>query len=306
MNQSLYDDKSSTVCLDAVMVKRIREEQQLTQLYVSKVVGVTTDTISRWENNRYPTIRRENAIKLAEALEVSIADILLKPTNDSPEEVLTVQKKSPVLWYIFAAVLVMVVLAFYSVFISTPPLPAGVTAERTLPNFACPGSTIPVQIRLTHRSPGGGMILREYFPKGWKLVQAQPPASSLDNINGVARWIIKAGDDRERVVYLVQVDSSAKLNAEVGFQGEIVASREGNQSAVSIQGESKIVVAPAHWADSDGNGHIDDGEMLEASFTIEDMAGVHIDWNDLEKLWGSGSYFWDSQKKQFLPESKPR
>jgi len=66
-------EKSSAVCVDAAVVKRIRESRRLTQLYVSKVVGVTTDTISRWENNRYPTIRRENALKLAEALEVPLA-----------------------------------------------------------------------------------------------------------------------------------------------------------------------------------------------------------------------------------------
>ena len=86
MNQPNYDDKSSTVCLDAAEVKRIREGQQLTQFYVSKVVGVTTDTISRWENNRYPTIRRENALKLAEALDVQLGDLLLKPVEAAAEE----------------------------------------------------------------------------------------------------------------------------------------------------------------------------------------------------------------------------
>ena len=86
MSQNTYEDKSSTLCLDASEIRRIRESQQLTQLYVSKVVGVTTDTISRWENNRYPTIRRENALKLAEALEVPLEDILLKPVVASQEE----------------------------------------------------------------------------------------------------------------------------------------------------------------------------------------------------------------------------
>ncbi len=133
-------------------------------------------------------------------------------------------------------------------------------------------------------------------------MQANPPASSLDNVNGVARWIIKAGDDRDRVVYLVQVDPVAKLNSVGNFQGEIVASRAGNQSAVPIQGESKIAVAPVHWVDSDGNGQIDDGEMLEGSFVIEDMAGVHIDWQDLEEIWDAGSYSWDDQRGKFIPQ----
>ncbi|MCK4508072.1 MAG: helix-turn-helix transcriptional regulator [Desulfuromonadales bacterium] len=305
MTQNHYDEKSSTVCLDGTEVKRIREGQQLTQFYVSKMVGVTTDTISRWENKRYPTIRRENALKLAEALEVPLVDILLKSVEESVEEVLPVQKKSPLMWFMFVALVLVVLFVLFSSLNRSPPLSALVTAERILPNFAGPGSVIPVQVRMTHRAKSGGVILREYFPKGWKIVQANPPASSLDNVNGVARWIIKAGDNRDQIVYLVQVDPSAKVNTEGSFQGEIVASRGGNRSAVAVQGESKIAVAPVHWVDADGNGRIDDGEMLEGSFTIEDMSGVHIDWQDLEELWDAGSYAWDSKKGKFLPQSEP-
>ena len=75
---------TSSVAIDAVAIRRIREEKRLTQLYVAKVVGVTTDTVSRWENNRYPTIMRDNALKLAEALEVDLA-IILKQEEESEE-----------------------------------------------------------------------------------------------------------------------------------------------------------------------------------------------------------------------------
>ena len=71
-----------TVCLDGAAVRRVREEKKLTQLYVAKVVGVTTDTISRWENNRYPSIKRENALRLAEALEVPVEEILQGGTGE--------------------------------------------------------------------------------------------------------------------------------------------------------------------------------------------------------------------------------
>src|SRR6266545_5345999 len=77
------------VAIDGVKIKAIREIKKLTQLYVASVVGVTTDTISRWENNRYPTIKRDNAEKLASALEVELADILrseeaAEPLEESP------------------------------------------------------------------------------------------------------------------------------------------------------------------------------------------------------------------------------
>lgn len=64
------------VNIDGAKIRRIREEKGLTQLYVATVVGVTTDTISRWENRRYPTIKKENAVKLAEALEARMTDII--------------------------------------------------------------------------------------------------------------------------------------------------------------------------------------------------------------------------------------
>lgn len=302
MNQHGHENNISTVCIDAAEVKRIREGSQLTQLYVSKVVGVTTDTISRWENNRYPTIRRENAIKLAEALEVALEDILLKPVEDPVETASSAQNKPTLIWLVFAVVFMVALLALVPLLSKSPPPPAAVTAERILPDFAAPGSSVPVQVRLTYRAKSGGVILREYFPKGWKIVQAHPPASSLDNVHGIARWIIKAGENTDRVVYLVQVDNQAKLNTEESFQGEIVASREGSQSAVSTQGDGATKIASVHWADTNGDGHIDDVEMLEGSFTIEDMAGVHIDWNDLEKLWDAGSYTWDMGKEKFIPK----
>ncbi len=297
------ENSQSSVCLDGSAIKRIREEKRLTQLYVSKVVGVTTDTVSRWENNRYPTIRRENALKLAEALETPLETLmrssaLTQSTIDAPAN------KLP---YILVGLAIVLVVVFAVIFIlvSKSPLPqATVTAQRLLPVHAAPGSTIPIIVELTSRSSGDGFILREFFPKGWTLVQSNPPASSLDNINGVARWIVKAGDQLERIVYLVKVNMEAELDDQQVFQGEIIVGNERSQSSVAVLGSTTVKVAPVHWADSDGDGQVDDVEMLQASYTIEDMAGVHIDWNDLERIWGAGSYRWDDTSGKFLP--KPR
>ena len=71
-----------------------------------------------------------------------------------------------------------------------------------------------------------------------------------------------------------------------------------------MQGKSSLIVAPIHWADADGDQRINDGEMLEASFTIEDMAGVHFDWNALEQIWSAGSYSWSAEQKKFLPQNR--
>ena len=59
------------VRIDGAKIRQLRERNKLTQLYLSTVVGVTTDTISRWENRHYQSIKLENAEKLAQALEVA-------------------------------------------------------------------------------------------------------------------------------------------------------------------------------------------------------------------------------------------
>ena len=68
--------------IDGEVIRRLREEQGLTQLYVAKVVGVTSDTISRWENNRYPRIKTANAQRLAEALETEVDAIVQQPEEE--------------------------------------------------------------------------------------------------------------------------------------------------------------------------------------------------------------------------------
>ncbi len=68
----------NTVRIDGDRIKSIRMEKGLTQLYLASWVGVTTETISRWENRKTPAIKRENAIRLAQALEVELDEILQK------------------------------------------------------------------------------------------------------------------------------------------------------------------------------------------------------------------------------------
>ena len=72
------------VKIDGAKVRSLREAQGLTQLFLATTVEVTTDTISRWENKRYPTIKKENGLKLAETLGVELEDIL--ESDDEQQE----------------------------------------------------------------------------------------------------------------------------------------------------------------------------------------------------------------------------
>ena len=88
-------NNSNSVDINGNKIRLIREQKGLTQLYLATVVGVTTDTISRWENRRYPSIKLDNARKLAEALEVSLDELL---ENEGKGASPTCRRASSRLW----------------------------------------------------------------------------------------------------------------------------------------------------------------------------------------------------------------
>jgi hypothetical protein len=84
------------------------------------------------------------------------------------------------------------------------------------------------------------------------------------------------------------------------FQGEIVAGAGGGKTAVPVNGDGRVSVAPVLWADLNGDGAIDDSEMLQASHTVDAMPGVYIDWLELERMWNAGGYRWDEERRRFV------
>ncbi|HER62756.1 MAG TPA: XRE family transcriptional regulator [Desulfobacteraceae bacterium] len=290
------------VCLDGDRIRAIRESQKLTQLYVAKVVGVTTDTISRWENNRYPSIKKENVLRLAEALEVSVDD-LIKSEEANPEEGEESSEKPPSSrkWLLGLVFLIAVALGAVLLFKGREMAVPAVHAERILPAYAAPGSIVPVQIHLETEESMKGFILREHFPPGWKLIEASPPASSLDNEKGTARWIVRTGDSRKHLVYLVRVAGTEPLGTTAGFSGDIVANADNRQTPTSIQGQTSVEIGPFQWADLNGDQTIDDSEILRAYDMVEEMTGVHLDWEIVDTIWDAGGYRWEEKAKKFIP-----
>lgn len=311
-----------TVCLDGAAVRRIREEKRLTQLYVAKVVGVTTDTISRWENNRYPTVRRENLFKLAEALE-SPAHLLVKADvcalenseeGDNAALVSAVPKKTLrggrlVLYLVIITLfLALVGFLFYRWLNPAAARPPGqtpaFTASRTLPRYAAPGMIIPVRLRLNVDDATQRYIIREHFPPGWEVIEASPPASSIDNHDGIARWIVKQGEENSLIVYLVRVDVRSPMGMIARFRGEIITNFDQKNQAIASVGETEMTVGPYNWSDLDGDNTIDDAEMLEASLAFEELEGVHLQWQELEQIWDAGHYHFDQASGRFIAEKR--
>jgi len=299
------------LCGDSV--RRIREERGLTQLYVANVVGVTTDTISRWENNRYPSIKRANALLLAEALDADLEQ-LVQPeepiaSDETIEEAAVENRASGNRTRVVIGVSILLVLIVILVVLLQPqaqPSPPMVVAHRDLPHYAAPKAILPVILHLDEELVGKGFILREKFPVGWQLKEANPPPSSLDNLQGMARWIIKPGETRKLIVYVLHVAApQGPDSATVAFHGEIVLKGDSNNQPSVIAGVDTVQVAPYIWADQNGDNQVDDAEMLDASDVVDTMQGVHLNWNLLEKIWDAGGYLWDPEQKTFTPKHPP-
>ncbi|PLY00623.1 MAG: XRE family transcriptional regulator [Desulfuromonas sp.] len=292
------------ICIDGSAIRRIREKNKLTQLYVAKVVGVTTDTVSRWENNRYPTIRRDNARLLAEALEVDLAEILLNG-NGIPDHADASTSRRPLFVKIILTIILLCLsVGAYYYFMYESPADYAFSANRVLPSYAVPDGKFPVRVRLESTGDIKGMILREQFPEGWKLLQSSPPPSSLDNVNGTVRWIIKPDSKPDTISYLLDVPAAVDDSRQYRFVGEVIVNPRDSSIAYAVSGDQLTKAGPYHWADDNGDSVIDDSETLAASESVDEMAALHLSWETIEKIWDAGGYRWKAAERTFVPVRK--
>ncbi|MHB8788785.1 MAG: helix-turn-helix transcriptional regulator [Desulfobulbaceae bacterium] len=300
------------VRIDGARVRKLRESKGLTQLYLSTVVGVTTDTISRWENRHYQSIKLDNAEKLAGALEVGLEEILEQPQAESepaprPAEVATAKEEiSPEpeqrnLKLLIAAVafsaVAVVALLLYALF---PRQPQGsLSAERILPPQAPPGQTFPVLIRV--RSSGQGpvsLLLKEMLPAGSSSPQSVPAPTSADLKDNSLRWISRTEGGESVYAYLCQVPSGAAHGATLSFSGTVTRKQTlGSQE--TIAGTTALTVAPFHWADTNRDQMIDDEEILAVYDVYSSIEGLDFDRDRIDSLWAAGGYRWDEEKKKY-------
>ena len=281
--------------IDGARIRALRESKKLTQLYVASVVGVTTDTISRWENNRYPTIKRENAEKLAAALEVELEEILRREAAEEAPAPPPQRQKGGRRLALLIALAVLALLAAAVLWQQSAGMPA---AERQLPRYAAPGEVIPVQVKITRRDASGGLIVRERLPAGWRLVQAVPPATGQAGAEEV-RWLLPSGSGTAGIHYTVRIPLAAALQSAAVFSGEVVAQVGGITRKKASSGDRKTTVAGLHWADRNGDGRIDDEEIMPAYYLVEEMKGLELDWKTVEAIWSGKGYRWDSGRRNF-------
>ncbi|GFO67575.1 transcriptional regulator [Geomonas limicola] len=290
-------DKSAlpSVAIDGARIRTVREGKKLTQLYVANVVGVTTDTISRWENNRYPSIKRDNAEKLAGALEVTLEEILRQDEPEPDPEVAEGPDTSkPRRWTLLLLALIPVLALL--IFVASRLLVGAPKALRWAPHFAAPGEVVPVQIKITRTAEeSNGFILKEHLPSGWHLVSAQPGNAAVDHDGSIVKWLVPAGQGPVTVSYTVQLPANLPSGKSGTLRGEVVLHEGETNRTEPVAGSTGIQVGAYHWADSNGDGRIDDDEIMPAYYLCEDMKGIGLDWKTIEAIWSGKGYRWDAK-----------
>lgn len=307
------------VKIDGSTIKILREQQELTQLYLATAVGVTTDTISRWENKRYPTIKQENAEKLAEALGVTL-DALLEQDEllneqaggQQVEEVATppadpTQKNRFTKRTIAVLILLVGLVVSAIVFVGLPSFKnIQIRCKRIMPEHAAANVPFPVIVQIeADGDPGDVPILIREALSGDAYASGWDSSGEIKHFAKNPRWIGTLSHGQATFAYMVTPGKGEESGMTIGFSGDIVT-RKAPQSSGVIEGASAIHIVPYHWADEDMDYRISDDEILIAyeTYSLPDKEG--IDLSSLEKLWLAGGYRWDAVSTSFAPANPPQ
>ncbi|MDD2465731.1 MAG: helix-turn-helix domain-containing protein, partial [Desulfobulbus sp.] len=259
-------NNSGSVDINGDKIRMVREQKGLTQLYLATVVGVTTDTISRWENRRYPSIKVENAQKLAEALEIPLEELLDADSDPSAPAPLVdsidsskanrPEKKS----FFFSLIvtrtrlwlLLLMVLALLgsAVGLYLWVNQSGLQARRIMPKQTAPNLPFPVLIEISGPMEShSSLLVRDEIAgevEAFGAMEGGKPKQFGKN----PRWIGRLENGKAAFLYLVTPEKKAKTEESITFSGDIIT-REGQLIGDKIGGRSEIQLSPYHWADTD-------------------------------------------------------
>ena len=305
MSEQTYPGPSQMVKIDGSRVRSLRESKGLTQLYIATVVGVTTDTISRWENKRYPSIKEENAIKLAEALEVSLEQVLEKKEepstlDDTPAIAVSQPKKMQpnriLLWLLILIVVLLLPLIWYS--LNQPP-PITIFATRLLPPHIPAGQPFPVVIQVTTKQQDPiSLIIKEVLPEGCEPIVSAPPFTSFDKKTGSLKWISRTTGQVTTFVYLAK-NLDIEPETPLRFNGSVTL-RDKKSSETAIAGSLILPIAEFHWADANRDNRVEDNEILAGYDTFSALDSINYDWQKIDEIWSGASYYWDGKTKEYV------
>jgi len=306
---------NGTLTIDGKKLRLFRERQKLTQLYLATSVEVTTETISRWENNKHPTIKRENAEKLAEVLSIALEQLLKDPppkpepepcpipasNTDSGQDVIRETSRRDLLAMLGFALLVLAAVAWWWVPAFRPPL---LDASRYLPAAVLPGQPFPVVIRIKVKDISVPLMVREHLPEHCRLISALPACMHVGQNGRQLKWVVGTeGAQVHTIVYLVQVET-LPLGRQLVLAGNLVTGRR-NGGEVPVRGAQATTISPFHWADDNKDHRIDDAELLSVFELFPQGEALGLNLGEIKAIWAGNGYQWDEQQGRLLILGSP-
>ncbi|MBU0483568.1 MAG: helix-turn-helix domain-containing protein [Proteobacteria bacterium] len=298
--------------IDGFKIKQLRETKGLTQLYIATVVEVTTDTISRWENKRYPSIKKENGLKLAEALEVELEAILEKQSPDtnsqsSPDPTKLLEQKSSgknlsrrQLIITIGAILVVGTILHLYLFPPGSGKQIPVIASRILPSHTAPGQIFPVIIQIETKSAAPfSLIIKETLPPRCSAIKGDPTFTATTEQDNSLHWISRISGQKSYFSYLARCATEVKDGEILVFQGTVTPGKKSG-SPTTILGPAKLLINYFHWADENRDGNIDDDEILTVYDRFNLIKGLELDRTQLDEIWAGQGYQWDEKSGRYL------
>ena len=329
MSDQIYPGSPVMVKIDGSKVRAIREAKGLTQLYVATAVEVTTDTVSRWENKRYPSVKKENGIKLAEALEVELDEILdvstLQEDTDTeinadsfpatdqigqfPDKVNRLKQNhyekqsarakrfnSKVLFFALPVVLVMLCIGLYYFLTGRGNVAdSAISVERIVAPHFIAGQPLPVFVQIEKNDQNAvSIIVKEQLPPGCRLGSVSPPPSGED-LGNTIKWLTRITGS---TTFFYTVITEPTFQGSLHFSGVSRDTLSGD-AALNITGDSKSASSLHHWADANGDNRISDEEILAVYDLLSSDTNQIIDLDLLEEIWLGDGYIWQPEKQQF-------
>lgn len=309
-------NSSNSVDINGHKIRSLREQRGVTQLYLATVVGVTTDTISRWENRRYPSIKLDNAKKLAEALEVPLEDLLEEGEADTPvnarqdSEPAEEQPPAAVSRWVRVRILMHRYRTWLVVGVGLAAVIGGiavllfgnrsaVNAIRIMPAHTAPNLAFPVKIVVSGDPAISNTLLIREEVKAEVTATGGSADGAAKQFGKNPRWIGKLQEGKAAFLYVVEPDKRIRPGEEIRIAGDLIA-REGQTSGDAIDGSDRIMMSLYHWADSDKNYVISDAEIRSAYETYSVPGENLLNFSALEELWVAGGYAWNKKTQSFV------
>jgi len=288
------------VRVSGAKIRSLREEQNLTQLYLATAVGVTTETISRWERKDSPTIKEENGLKLAESLAVSLEGLLdqdnqvTKEESKGKEVIAPAKPKNSNKKVIAAAILAACALLFFFFQKSTV---MNFSAKRIMPAHSVAGQPFPVVIGVDFMAgKSSSLLLKEQLPPGCSVLRTVPAATVADA--DFIKWIEKKGSGKRSFSYIASCVAKDEAQDTFSFQGTLLV-RQFSRQELFVNGRSRHQLSDFHWADSNKDNIIDDEELLAVYDDFGSVDGLFDDMEEVESIWMGSNYRWNAQQSVF-------